>query len=139
MNTEMADCRESVFDRVVAQLNRKNAQAIRPWFADDAIMEFPFAPASWKSRARLAGIEAIVGTLSKIMLGFQSFNLEIGQKYLCEPDFLLAEGKSHSIQIDGRVYANTYVFVTRFREGRIVHWKEYFNPFPVVEAATRRS
>jgi ketosteroid isomerase-like protein len=63
-----------------------------------------------------------------------------------EDDRLVAEVRSHGTLVDGRHYANTQVFIFRFRDGRIASFAEHMNPLvtqekivPLLQAAMAKA
>jgi len=51
----------------------------------------------------------------------------------CEEDRVVAEARSEAVLIDGKPYANTYVFSLRIRDGRIAWIAEHMNALIVQE------
>lgn len=50
-----------------------------------------------------------------------------------EDDRIVAEIRASGAFTDGEPYENTYVFVLRLREGRVIKVAEHFNPLPFFE------
>ena len=64
------------------------------------------------------------------------FRLDLGKIHEGrDPDLLFAEYTSDGIAVPtGKPYRNTYIGVFRFREGRLVSLREFFNPAIAAEA-----
>ena len=64
------------------------------------------------------------------------FRLDLGEIHEGrDPDLLFAEYTSDGIAVPtGKPYRNTYIGVFRFREGRLVSLREFFNPAIAAEA-----
>ncbi|WP_224240087.1 nuclear transport factor 2 family protein [Hyalangium gracile] len=104
-------------------------------FAEDAIVEFPYAP-SLGVPARLEGKEAIrryfIET-PKHFLGFVFTNL---RRYLTtDPEVALAEVHgAATIAMTGRPYEQDYVMLVKARDGKIALYREYWDPIPGLKA-----
>jgi ketosteroid isomerase-like protein len=50
-----------------------------------------------------------------------------------DPALLVTTARSEVLLKSGGTYANRYVMLTRFRDGKVLDHTEYFNPLPVLE------
>jgi ketosteroid isomerase-like protein len=92
---------------------------------DDMTLELPYADPPKTLRGKDA-IRAHVGPA----LGIFRFELRIDTVYECaDPDLLVLEYTSEGhVATTGKAYANSYVGLVRFRDGRICWQREYYNP-----------
>ncbi|WP_437761600.1 nuclear transport factor 2 family protein [Sorangium sp. So ce281] len=104
-------------------------------FADDATVEFPYAPALG-APARLEGKAAIRRHFEGILQSFHGLELRDVRRYpTTDPDVALAEVHgSATIGPARKRYEQDYVMIVATRNGRVVRYREYWNPAPVLEA-----
>jgi ketosteroid isomerase-like protein len=50
-----------------------------------------------------------------------------------DPELLVTTARSEVLLKGGGTYANRYVMLTRFRDGKVLDHTEYFNPLPIIE------
>ena len=101
---------------------------------EDAVMEFPYhlptTPTQLAGKQEIAKFFAGFGdllTLDEIRL--------VAAHRTDNPDVAILEyeGTGKATQT-GRPYQQKYITVLTFRDGRIAHWKDYWNPVSVLEA-----
>ena len=111
------------------------AQDYEKWlslFSEDAVFEFPYAPAGYTQR--LAGMEEIRNYMyefPKLMniLSFSSPDLIVYK------DTIVAEYTCDAVMTGtGKPYRQTYISVINIRDGKITRFKDYWNPMIVLEA-----
>ena len=104
-------------------------------FADDAVVEFPYA-ASLGRPGRLDGKAAIDAFFRGTPGTFRDLTFRDLRSFPgTDPDFAVAE--VHGSAIIGamnRRYEQDYVMLLRTRAGKIVWYREYWNPIPAIEA-----
>ena len=103
-------------------------------FADDAVVEFPYAPPGLPGR--FEGKEAIDHYFRATPEKFLGLSFRDVRRYpTTDPDVALAEAHgSATIASTGKRYEQDYVMVLRTRHGRIVLYREYWNIAAVLEA-----
>lgn len=99
--------------------------------AEDVVVETPFAPAGQPTRFEgLREIDMRFGNARRPMLEF-TFNDE--QIFATEdPELWMATCTSQGRQSDGRTYSNIYCWLLRIRGGKIIWWREYYDPQQVM-------
>jgi uncharacterized protein len=105
------------------------------FFADDAVMELPFAPG--RMEKRYEGKDAILGFQLFARDSFSSFAMTIDAIHETgDPSVVVAEHRSDGIVAEnGRPYRNRYVTVFTFDDdGLVVGWREYYDAGVVVKA-----
>jgi len=100
-------------------------------FAEDGVMEFPFAPPGFPRR--LAGREQIASVLAAAVEPVRASGRRLtGYHSLvvhdtADPEVLIAEFEVHGRTADGDTYELPYVQVFRIRDGRIVSLRDYWS------------
>jgi ketosteroid isomerase-like protein len=99
----------------------------------DVVIRLPFAPPGVAGEIR--GRDEAVAHMAPVWAGKESFDWrDVTILATEEPGLLVATARSEVLLKSGRTYANSYVILTRFRDGKVVEHVEYFNPLPVIEA-----
>ncbi len=104
-----------------------DADAVVAHYTDDYVMELPYS--SPDNPDRVEGKEVVRERLVRAFKVFR-FTLDITASYPCaEPDLLVAEyTSSGEVIATGRRYANRYIGLWRFRDGKVCFTREYYNP-----------
>lgn len=103
-------------------------------FADDAIVEFPYASALG-AQALFEGKAAIRGHFEGILQRFRDLSFRDVRRYLTtDPDVALAELHGSAVILPaGRRYEQDYVLLIATRNGKVVRYREYWNPAAALE------
>lgn len=102
-------------------------------FANDAVQEMPYSPAGFPHR--LDGIDAIRRQYSGLPDAYTSMHFDITATHnTTDPGCVILEYTGSIRLKTGGRYDNTYIGVFHTRNGRIVCFREYFNPM-VLQAA----
>ena len=102
--------------------------------ADDAVVEFPFAPPNVPKR--LVGKTAIVEYVNTLagQFTFDRFG-EPSVQTTADPDLVVAEFEAFGRHnATGEIYDQSYISFIHTRDGYIVHYREYWNPLVVLRA-----
>lgn len=102
--------------------------------ADDIVMEFPYAPPGMVTR--LESKAEIAEHLQKLgaMLAFDSMSEPVVHAST-DPDMVVLEFTGHGRGVEtGEPYDQRYISVIRLRDGKIVHYRDYWNPLVVLRA-----
>lgn len=104
-------------------------------WAEDGVMEFPFAPPGWPARVEgRAAIEDYLRDYPK-MLDIQGFPKQVVHQST-DPDVLIAEFDAEGVVVaTGKPYRASYIAVITTRDGEIVHYRDYWNPLLAQEIA----
>ncbi|MEU4895743.1 nuclear transport factor 2 family protein [Streptomyces sp. NPDC044780] len=102
-------------------------------WAEDGVMEFPFAPDGWPER--LAGKEAIAAYMRHYPdhIDLREFPaLRIHQT--TDPQTIVVEmrGVGRLVRTDSP-FDMTYIAVVTVRDGRVTSYRDYWNPLAVLE------
>lgn len=117
-----------VLERVLEAFRTGNLQVLIDLMAEDAVMEFPFAPPG--RPRRVEGKNNIIKYNQAIMsiatvTGFS--NVEIHR--MIDPDCVVVEMTGHGIvRATGDAYERRYIDVCRTKNGHIKLIRDYWNP-----------
>lgn len=118
----------AVVDTVLATVSAGEFDKLAEYVTDDLLFDLPYGPDFMPNpvEGRAAWNEMQLMTFKL----FSSFKLELLDVHEClDPDELVAEYRSDAVVArNGNTYANRYIGVFRFRDGKISHWREYHNP-----------
>jgi uncharacterized protein len=102
-------------------------------WAEDGIVEFPFAPQGWPER--LAGKEAIAAYMRHYPdhIDLHDFpDLRIHQT--TDPETIVVEMRGVGRLVEtGNPFDMTYIAVVTVQDGRITSYRDYWNPLAVLE------
>jgi uncharacterized protein len=104
-------------------------------FADDAVMELPFAPG--KMPRRHVGKSAIGDFQRFARDAFSEFSMTVDAVHeTADPNVVIAEHRSNAVVAEnGRPYCNRYVtFFTFDTDGLVASWREFYDAGVVVRA-----
>jgi len=100
--------------------------------ADDVVIRLPYAPPGVEPELR--GFEHARETLGHHWKTKKSFTWhDVVIRRTEDPELVVTTARSEALLVSGQRYANTYIMLTRIRNGKIVEHVEYFNPLPVLE------
>lgn len=113
-------------------------------FADDAVVEFPYAPSVGRP-ARLEGktaLDAYFGGAGGVFVGltFRDVVVHVAAASAASTAATssgIAIAEAHgtaTIAPTGKIYEQDYVMVLEARDGKIVRYREYWNPMSAIEA-----
>ena len=121
-------------ERLFDAFNTSDYGAMASIYTEDYLLELPFAH---PEPLRLEGMAEVATHLGPLLETFR-FTLTLGVVHDCvDPDLLVAEYTGQgTVTTTGKPYANTYVGLYRFREGRVCGVKEFYDPLVALEAET---
>jgi ketosteroid isomerase-like protein len=111
----------------------KDVQALIDLCAEDAVVEFPYASGT---PGRLEGKEAIYNYIKDALAQMQDLMFTNIRVYpTTNLNILWAEVHGEAVIVStGRHYQQDYVMRLETREGKIIHYREYWNPMLLIEA-----
>lgn len=119
--------------RALQLLLDKDMAGFAGLWAEDGVMEFPFAPTGYP--ARLEGRAAIEDYLRDYpkMLDIQGFPVQVVHQST-NPDVAVVEFDAEGVVVaTGKPYRFSYIAVITVRDGEIVSYRDYWNPLYVQE------
>ena len=120
--------------RVLGNRLKPDAETFPHMFADDGVLEYPFAPPGLDTP--IAGRAAIIVNFQKIRPLLQIDGVaDVSEIEVRDPDLVVLEfsGRGQGV-ITKEAYVQRYISVIRLRDGSIVHYKDYWNPIAFVRA-----
>jgi ketosteroid isomerase-like protein len=134
----MSDPKPTVLDMFTAALgHRIDASAATSFIdlmSDDFVMEFPYARPGMPTRVE--GKVAVLTHLMKVGDGVavdSASNLVVHET--ADPEVVILEFDGHGRALKtGEAYEQRYISVIRARGGKMVHFKDYWNPIQGLKA-----
>jgi ketosteroid isomerase-like protein len=131
------DCRRrdacALVAEVFARLQAMEIERLLDLFADDMVLEMPVRGAGGPER--LEGKEAVGAFLRRFPQIFRRLDFVAHTEYpMADPSLVAAEYRSEGEAHTGLPYRNVYAAIFRVRDGKIVLWREYFNPIVINNA-----
>jgi uncharacterized protein len=128
---------QNSIDRVFAAHLTLIGTDVEAWsdlLAEDAIVEFPYATALG-SPSRFEGKPAIYNHMKNAVAQLQNWVFTDIRKYQTTiPTVLLAEFHGEAVLVaTGQPYQQDYVVRLETQNGKIIHYREYWNPAPILE------
>jgi uncharacterized protein len=126
---------EETFRLMLDLLLAKDMDAVADLWAEHGTAEFPFAAGS--SPERLDGREAVRGYLAGYpdLLDVRAYPA-ITVHHTRQPDTVVVEFTADGRTVStGEPYRLRYITVVTTRNGLITHYRDYWNPLAVAEAA----
>lgn len=121
--------------RIMSFISAGTSEKVLDELSDDILFELPYAAAPMPSSY---GKEVYAQMQAQTFAMFNRFALEpITFHAMADPDDLIVEYRSDAeVKPTGKPYLNRYIGVFRFRDGKVVAWREFHNPSIVTEAFT---
>jgi ketosteroid isomerase-like protein len=108
------------------------AEAWSTHATDDVVIRLPFAPPGVANELR--GRSHAIEALSDHWQAKKSFTWhDVVIRGTDDPELFVTTARSEAVLVSGQHYANSYVILTRLRDGKVAEHVEYFNPLPVIE------
>ncbi len=116
-----------------------DVQAWSDLLAEDAIVEFPYASALG-SPSRLEGKFAIYDYMKNAVAQLQNWVFTDVREYqTLIPNVLFAEFHGEAVFVaTGQPYQQDYVVRLEIKRGKIIHYREYWNPVAILEITGSR-
>jgi ketosteroid isomerase-like protein len=120
---------------MLALADQMRVEELIDYFADDAVMELPFAPG--RMTKQHVGKAAILAFQRDARDSFSTFSMTLDALHETDdPNVLIAEHHSDGVvAANGRPYRNRYVTIFTFGgDGLVTSWREYYDAGVVVRA-----
>lgn len=117
-----------IFEQILQAYQTGNTQLLTDLMAEDAVMEFPFAPASRPKRVQ--GKNNIIKYIQAIMSNVTVTSLtDVEIHRMIDPDCVVVEMTGHgTVLATGDAYERGYIDVCYTKNGRIKLIRDYWNP-----------
>ncbi|MGW0435357.1 nuclear transport factor 2 family protein [Micromonospora sp. NPDC003197] len=122
-----------LFHQAIDLLIAKDMTGFLALFADDGVMEFPFASDGQPSRvAGRAALHDYLIDYPQTLDIREIFDVNLHET--ADPAVIVTEFTASGVVVaTGRSYQLRYIAVLTIRDGRIVHYRDYWNPLAVRE------
>jgi ketosteroid isomerase-like protein len=123
-----------VQERHLALMLEKDMPGWIDLWADDGVFEFPFAPPGFPRR--LEGKAAVRDYIKDYPdhIDLAAFH-DVQVHQTVDPDVLVVEMRAEGrIVATDKPYAMSYIYVLTVRDGKIVAYRDYWNPLVALEA-----
>lgn len=117
-----------VLEQVFEMFRTGNLRALLDLIAEDAVMEFPYAPP--KRPRRVEGKNNII-KYNKAILDIVKVTdfTDVEIHRMIDPDYVVVEMTGHgTVLATGDTFSRRYIDVCRIRNGRIQFIRDYWNP-----------
>ena len=124
-----------LFAEMITAYGHKDFETFATYVDAEARFEWPYLPLKDFPTA-MTGRDAFIATSRAGMADSDGYNhvVDIFHDQL-DPDTLIVEYHSDSrLKSTGQRYANAYLGILRYRGDKVVFWREYVNPLPILEA-----
>lgn len=119
--------------RFLSSLEAMDIDAALDCFTERGVQEMPFAPSGFPTR--LDGIDELRRQYGGLPRAYTSMRFHVSAtRPLADPEWVLLEYRGSIEQRDGSRYDNDYAGLFQVRDGKIILYREYFNPL-VLQAA----
>lgn len=113
------------------------AEGWRGKASPDLVVRLPYAPPGVVPEMR--GYDRALEVLSHHWGGKRSFDWrDVAIRQTEDPELFVTTARSEVVFDSGQTYGNSYVMLTRVRDGLVVEHIEYFNPLPIVDMLAQR-
>ena len=121
----------AIIERALTAVANRDLTAYEACLHDDLVLELPYGAGQGPTTTDRAGLLGLIGL---ILSTFSSIHFHIDRAYeLAAPDGLIIEYSS-DMRAGDVSYANRYVGIFEFRDGKIARWVEYADPAPFAKA-----
>lgn len=123
---------EALLRRVFDAIGAADVDALGELYADDYVLEMPYAK---PEPVRVEGLATVQAYLRQAFEVFR-FELTISEVHpLADLNAVVAEYTSEGRVVPtGKRYANSYIGIWRFRDGKVAATKEWYDPVVSAEA-----
>jgi ketosteroid isomerase-like protein len=120
------DANEATVRTMLAEFSAGNPAGQLAHVADDIVYEAPYynEMATKRGKAEMAAmLGAVEDRFTSILYEVTAFIPAL------DPDLVIAEVRGdHAVKDSDRRYQNHYLMLMQFRDGKVVHWREFSNP-----------
>ncbi|MFF0291787.1 nuclear transport factor 2 family protein [Streptomyces sp. NPDC005262] len=101
-------------------------------FADDVVLEFPYGP-SLGMPDRFEGKEVAVTYLTQMLSQLQDLQMRdvVSHSVDADPNTVINEYEGDAVTKSGKAYTQIYMNKMRFRDGKLVLFRELWDPMRV--------
>ncbi len=118
-----------VIDTLLANERRETLDLFFDLWDDNVVLEIPYARPPRPNR--LVGKATIEPVIRPVIMGWRSARfVDINVRATAEPGEFVAEYRGDIVlESNGRPHNNVYISIMRVKNGKLVFWREYSDPF----------
>jgi hypothetical protein len=128
-DSELRHANIALAERVIKTCGSLRPQDVKAEFADDAVLELPYAPAG--TPREIVGRDAVIDYIS-LLADYIPPSIFVGHQFdtlASDPGHVIAWYSANTqLLTTGRDYANTYLTEIKIRDGKVTLYKEFFDP-----------
>ncbi|MCK9895797.1 nuclear transport factor 2 family protein [Frankia sp. AgB32] len=131
----MAAPAREVVEQILRAGRDLDAETLLALMASDGYIEWPYRPAGVPARLRgHAEIRAYLASAAKAPIRWNEF-VDVVMHETVDPEVVIVEYEGHgTVTTTGAPYLQNVIAVFRVRAGRIISWRDYFNPLALAAA-----
>jgi ketosteroid isomerase-like protein len=135
---DIADARRaelrSLFSRLITAFGEKDFENFATFLTEETVFDWPYLPLKSFPKS-MVGASAFIEAAKVGMADCDGYHHQVETFYdQADPDTLIVEYFSNTTLASGKAYGNHYLGILRFAGSKVVYWREYINPLPVLEA-----
>ena len=124
-------------EQFLSALMTRDVDQVMPLWNEAGVMEFPFVPEG--SPNTFEGVDAIRMTLASAFVQRPKMSFfDVKAYQAADPDLAFVEFKGDMTLQSGAPYNNTYIAKVEAKDGKLLHFKEFFNPLVDLAAGNPR-
>lgn len=125
---------KEIMDTFTSSLLENDFESFISLYDENVVFEFPFAPQG--SVRKLEGRQGLYDYISRLPEMVQLLRFSKPEIYFSDAtSTFIAEFTCEALVTGtGKPYNQTYISVIKLREGKIVHYKDYWNPLVLLES-----
>ncbi len=124
-----------VVEQVLRAGREFDAETLLAHLAPDGYIEWPYRPAGVPAQLRgRAEIRAYLASAAKPPIRWNEF-VDVVMHETVDPEVVIVEYEGRgTVTTTGAPYLQNVIAVFRIRAGRVVSWRDYFNPLALAQA-----
>ena len=124
----------AVFVAMLTALGKKDFAGFETYLDDNVVCEWAYSPLPGFP-TEMSGAANVRRCFERDMGVFTPYNYKIQKVFeMVDPALVIAEYASDCTYLPrDRPYSNQYLGIVTLRDGKIVRWREYVNPLPILE------
>lgn len=124
-------------ERFLTALTTRNVDKVMPLWNEDGVLEFPFVPEG--SPGTFEGVDSIRRTLASAFIQRPKMGFfDVRAYQATDPNLAFVEFRGDMMLQSGAPYKNIYIAKVEARNGKLLHFKEFFNPLVDLAAGNPR-
>ncbi len=135
MAQDVRNINKAAFGRALKHLGRKEFDEFEACLAEDIFQDWPYLPIP-NMPGTITGRRELREFIEAGTQPFDPYSYQISEFYdMLDENALVVEYSSNTVyHPTGQPYSNKYLGILRFKDGKIVYWREYLNPLIVKES-----